>query len=92
MIIFLITRFDLGVTMRVGPTRLGLARIRPEQRGLACPTPHILCRLKTLARPAYSLACGLAGRPTFFLIIFYFIFMIKLSMFKNWKTLRSSQN
>ena len=39
--------------MRVGPVRLGLARIRPTQRGLARPASHTLCGLKTLARPAF---------------------------------------
>jgi len=44
--------YPLGVAMRVGPARLGPARIRPAQRRLAHPTPHTLCGLKTLARPA----------------------------------------
>jgi len=54
-------------------------------------TPHTLCGLQTLAPPppppTYSLAHGPAVGP-----LFFYIFMIKLSMFKNWKTLRSSQN
>ena len=52
--------------MRVGPTRLGPAHIRPAQRGLARPTLHTLCGPKTLARPAYHLVHGPAGRLTFF--------------------------
>jgi len=78
----------LGMAMRADSTRLGPTRIRLAQRGLARLAPHTLCGLKTLARPAYSLARRPAGRPTFF----FLIFMIKLSMFKNWETLRSSQN
>jgi len=78
--------------MQAGPTRLGPTRIRPAQRGLARPAPHTLCGPKTLARPAYHLARGPSGRHVFFNYYFFKIFMIKLSMFKNWETLRSSQN
>jgi len=77
--------------MRAGLARLGPARIRPVQHGLACPVPHTLCGLKTLARPAYSLARGPA-RFFFNFLIFFLIFMIKVSMFKDWETLRSSQH
>jgi len=50
----------VGAAMRVGPTHLGRARIRPAQRGLARPALHTLCELKTLTRSAYSLARGSA--------------------------------
>jgi len=51
------------MAMRASPTRLGLARIRPAQRGLARPAPHTLCGLQTLARLVPHLA---AGWPVFF--------------------------
>jgi len=61
--------------------RLGLTRIRLAHRGLARLAPYNLCGLQSLARPAHHLArCPQAG-PLFY---FLKIFMIKLSMFKNW--------
>jgi len=61
------------VAMGAYSARLSPARIRPAQRGLARPAPHTLCGLKTLAHPAYSLTCGPAGRPVFFLIFLIFL-------------------
>ena len=79
--------------MRAGPPRLGPPRIRPAYRGPARPAPHILCGPHTLARPTYTLARGPARFFFFFKFFNLFIFfMIKPSMFKNWETLRSSQN
>jgi len=87
----------LGVAMWVGPTRLGSARIRTPQCELACPAPHTLSGLQTLAHLAYSLVRGPRAGLLFFYFFYFFyffllffIFMIKLSMFKNWETLRSS--
>jgi len=76
--------------MRAGPTYFGSARIRSTHRGLDRPTSHNLCGLQSLVRPAPHLT----REPTGWLVFFFFflIFMIKLSMFKNWETLRSSQN
>jgi len=60
--------------------RAGPSRIRPAHRGPARPAPHNLCGPHTLTHPTYTLAR------------FLFFIYIKLSMFKNWETLRSSQN
>ena len=76
---------SLGMVMLTGSVR-----IRFIYRGLARPVLHNLCELQSLARLTLFdlsvrwLAC-------FCLFIYFLIFMIKLSIFKNSETLRSSQ-
>jgi len=67
---------------RPGSFRPGPHKARTTWVGSPRPTS----RLKILVRPAYSLVRG----PAHFsflkkFLIFFLIFMIKLSMFKNWE-------
>jgi len=65
--------------------RAGRGRVGPRPAGRAAP-PRLLLRGGQPCPP--PLTPWPAG-PLFF---FFLIFMITLSMFKNWDTLRSSQN
>jgi len=64
----------------VGSASLGLVRKRLAHRGPACPVPHNLYGLQLLVCPTHHLTRRSAG------LLIFFIFMIKLSMFKIGKT------
>jgi len=81
--LFIITqRFNRSLLSRSGNAKAHIPRApRTFYAGrILWPVPHIRW-------PA-----GPRTGPFFFFFYFVIFFMIKLSMFKNWETLRSSQN
>jgi len=81
-----------GNAGRPAPFRPAPHKARTSRAGPARPA-HFM-RAAYFGMPRIYIGPRACGPARFFFLIFLFIyfFIIKLSMFKNWETLRSSQN